>query len=228
MAIMSIVLYVAAQLVTYAYNFYRYTDESITLQREGLSALQALTADLTISHQRSVVVKSHVVASPTPSHNEDQVVIPLPQNMEGTSDVNNEGATKWMSVVGYEIDTSRPTRNLIRYLGDTIHDSGDEPHGDFWDKNIDVDDDGTADGDYIADIEAVDPDTQMPTVGEIKLFPATGLRTKSVCRHVFEFKVRRSIDTVEIDLTVLLPGKVRGGQSLDNSLKLTTTVLPRN
>ena len=224
MSVLTVVLYSAAQLVTYAYNFYRYTDESITLQREGLSALQALTSDLTLSHQRSVVVDSQTVSTPSPSHNEDRVVIPLPQNMDAMTSVNSEGASKWMTVVGYEIDTSRPTRNLIRYVGDTIHDPGNN----FWDDNADTDGDGNPDGDYIADIETVNPDTQMPTVAEIKLFPETGLSVKSVCRHVFEFKVRRSVDTVEIDLTILLPGKVQGENSLDNSVKLNTTVLPRN
>lgn len=220
MSVLTVVLYSAAQLVTYAYNFYRYTDESITLQREGLSALQALTSDLTLSHQRSVVVDSQTVSTPSPSHNEDRVVIPLPQNMDAMTSVNSEGASKWMTVVGYEIDTSRPTRNLIRYVGDTVHDPGDN-------FREDTDGDGSKD-DYIADIETVIPDTQMPTVAEIKLFPETGLSVKSVCRHVFEFKVRRSVDTVEIDLTILLPGKVQGENSLDNSVKLNTTVLPRN
>lgn len=219
MSVMTILLFLAARMVTYAYDFYHYTDESITLQREGLLALQSLTDDITASHQRSIVTDEQVVTTPAPSHNEDLVVIPLPNRMDGMTEVNSEGASKWMSVVGYEIDTSSPTRNLIRYLGDTVNDPGD---------NFRETDPVTSVTDYIADIETVDVSSEMPTVAQIKAFPAIGLRAKSVCRNVFSFKVKRSVDVIEIDVTILLPGRVQGGNSLDNSLVLNTTILPRN
>ena len=220
MAVMGVILFLAARMVTYAYDFYHYTDESISLQREGLLALQALTEDITASHQRSIVTTEQVVTTPAPSHNEDLVVIPMPYRMDGMTEVNSEGASKWMSIVGYEIDTSSPTRNLIRYLGDTINDPGD---------NFRETDPGPPSvTDYTADIETVDVSSEMPTVAEIKAFPAIGLRVKSVCRNVFSFKVKRSVDVVEIDVVILLPGRIQGGTSLDNSLSLNTTVLPRN
>ncbi len=214
MGIMGIVLFLAARLVTFSYEFYRYTDESITLQKEGLMALQFLTQDLLATHQRSVVITPATVTTPAPDHREDQLVIPLPHRIDGETEVNEEGAAKWMSVAGYEIDTARPTRNLMRYLGDTVNDVG----GDFTVPPPD---------NYIADIETVLA-ADMPTLPEIIAYPAADLRIHSVCRHVLEFQAHKNVDTVVIDLTVLLPGRVRGGVPFDNSLSLNTTVFPRN
>ncbi len=212
MSVMGVLLFLAARLVTHAYEFYRFTDESISLQREGILALQSLSEDLTASHQRSIVTEEIIVASPTPSHHEDKVVIPLPMRMDGMTEVNEEGASKWMSVAGYAIDTTRPTRNLMRYLGDTAQDPGNN----FKDS-----------GEYIADIEFVKL-TDIPTVDEIAAFVDPGLRARSVCRNVFSFEVRRSVDVVDIKIVILIPGRVRAGLSLDNSISLNTTILPRN
>jgi hypothetical protein len=215
MAVMSIILFLAARLVTYAYEFYRFTDESISLQREGILALQSLTTDITISHQRSIVVTQQIIAAPAPSHREDLVIIPLPQKMDGTTEVNTEGASKWMSVAAYEIDTTPGgPRNLVRHLGDTANDVG----GHFT---------VPAPDNYVSDIETVLP-ADMPTVAEVKGYPAAGLRQKSVCRNVLEFKASKLVDTIEIDLTIYLTGRGRGGVTLDNSLSLNTTIFPRN
>jgi hypothetical protein len=214
--VMAVVLFLSSRLVTYAYEFYRFTDESISLQREGILALQALTTDMTISHQRSIVVTQQVYADPTPSHREDHLIIPLPQRLDGSTEVNEEGASKWMTVAAYEVDQTSPSRNLIRHVGDTANDVGN----DFFTE-------APAPIDYVADIESVAAD-EMPTVAEVKAYPQTGLRQKSVCRNVLEFKVTKRVDTFDVDLTIFLTGRVRGGISLDNSLSLNTTIFPRN
>lgn len=216
MSVMGVLLMVAARMVKFGYEFYRYTDESITLQREGLLALSQLSRDLTESHQRSIVVNTITVSDPEPDpHHEDQLIIPLPQNLEGLTEVNKEGAAKWMAVVGYEIDTTRPSRPLIRYLGDTQHDPGN----DFWLP--------APDNTYTSDIETV-LETEMTTVDELKAFPATGLRTRAVARHLLEFKATRAVDTIDVEITIFLKGIEQGTNSLDNSLSLRTTVFPRN
>ncbi len=214
MAVMGVLLYLAQRAVVAGFEFYRFTDESITLQREGLTALSYITEDLLATHQRSVVVKDVPVASPTPSHDEDELVIPLPQKLDGTSEINNDsGAVKWMSVVGYKIDTTRDDRPLMRHHGDSQYD----PDNDFKDP---------ISGDYITDIEIITPpELKMPTVDDIAGFPDTGRRSRVVARNVFSLAVVRRTDTIDVELTIFLPGRF---VNADNSITLETTIFPRN
>lgn len=208
-AIMGILLYVSQRVVASGYEFYRFSDTSIRLQREAILALDNLGVDLQDTHQRSVVVVENPPKPvPAGSYSEDEVVIPLPKDLDGGTEVTDKAVVKWMSVAGWAIDTSRDDRPLMRYLGDTQHDVGNN----FIDG-----------GDYIVDIESVLP-TEMPTVSEIMSYPDSGLRRKVVARNIREFSVHRSVDTIEVKLKVYL----KGIQDLDNSLELETTIFPRN
>ena len=214
MAVMGVLLMLAQRAITAGFDFYRFTDESIKLQKEGLVALSYITQDLLASHQRSIVTKDVTEANPAPSHDEDELVIPLPQKLDGTSEINNDsGAVKWMSVAGYKIDVTREDRPLMRHLGDTQYD----PDNDFKDP---------ISGDYITDIEVVTPpELKMPAVDDIAGFPDTGRRSRVVARHVFSFSVVRRTDTIDVELTIFLPGRF---VSSDMWITLETTVFPRN
>lgn len=204
-AIMGVLLYLAHRVVVSGYEFYRYTDTSITLQREAILALENLAFDLQDTHQRSVVVVENPPKPvPAGSFSEDEVVIPLPKDMDGGTVVNSDAIVKWMTVAGWGIDVTKADRPLMRYLGDTINDA------DFIDG-----------GDYIVDIETV-LEAEMPTLAEIQGYP--NVRRRVVAHNIREFSVHRSVDTVEVKLKIFL----KGVQDLDNSLELETTVFPRN
>lgn len=208
-AIMGILLYVSQRVVASGYEFYRFTDTSIALQRESILALENLGTDLQDTHQRSVVVQENPPKPVPPgTYSEDEVIIPLPKTLDGGTEVNEDAVVKWMTVAGWAIDTTRENRPLTRYLGDTQHDIGN---------NFIIA------GDYTIDIESVLP-TEMPTISEIMGYPDGGLNRRIVARNIREFSVHRSVDTVEVKLKVYL----KGVQDLDNSLELETTIFPRN
>lgn len=208
-AIMGILLYVSQLVVSSGYEFYRFTDTSIALQRESILALENLGIDLQDTHQRSVVVHENPPKPvPAGSFSEDEVIIPLPKDLDGGSEVNEDAVVKWMTVAGWAIDTTRENRPLMRYLGDAQHDIGN---------NFIVA------SDYTIDIESV-LSTEMPTITEIMAYPESGLRRRVIARNIREFSVHRSVDTIEVKLKVYL----KGVQDLGNSLELETTIFPRN
>ena len=107
-AIMGILLYVSQLVVSSGYEFYRFTDTSIALQRESILALENLGIDLQDTHQRSVVVHENPPKPvPAGSFSEDEVIIPLPKDLDGGSEVNEDAVVKWMTVAGWAIDTTR-------------------------------------------------------------------------------------------------------------------------
>jgi hypothetical protein len=211
MGIMGILLLLAQKVVVFGFEFYRTTDESITLQKEGLLALTWLAQDVALSHHVSIeAVDDPSVNMTVPPYDypEDAVSIPLPRDIVGKAIVNEEKALTWRSIVGYELDI--PNKRLMRYLVDTAFDPQfvtGEPFPD----------------DYISNIEFV---TIMPDCAAIKARP--DVNTRVAARNVVGFNVDKNVDTMRIELIILLPGRVQAGNSLDNSLTLETTIFPRN
>lgn len=218
MGIMGILLYLAQRVVVSGYEFYRTTDESITLQKEGLLALTRITRDISASHHRSIVVNDQVpLPAPPPDPREDTLVIPQPSRQsDGATVVDRQGAAKWMSIVGYGIDTSKPNRPLVRYIADTY----DVPGNTFFTTVPSIPPDPP---EYIVNIELV---TAMPTLADIQSFPSVQRRVAAT--NILSFEVDKKVDTIDLKLTIFLTGRVRGGVSLDNSLTLQTTVFSKN
>lgn len=213
MAIMGVLMVLAQRVVVFGYEFYRTTDESITLQKEGLLALTWIGQDIQVSHHISIdAIPDPSVDMTTPPYDyrEDQVSVPLPRKVDGEAVVNTKGALTWQSIAGYELDTTK--HYLMRYLADTAND----PLNQFLTGN-------PAPDDYLENIEFV---TSMPSVATIKAMP--NVNTRVVARSIVAFTVDKNVDTVDLELTILLPGRIRGGNALDNSLSLKTTVFPRN
>ena len=214
-AILAVLLVAAERVVVYGYQFYRETDESITLQRESLLALTRLSQDLTAAHPESILVANDTppVTTPVTTPN-STLVIPIPKNLAGNTEVDNLGRLLWMTLAGYQVDYTAPERPLMRYLRDMQPYMGAVPPSEPG---------GTGSSAvYTYDVEALSiPDAATANNN-------TADRRSPAARNVEEFNVTQNLDTFDIRLTILLKGRVKAGVSEDNSLTLTSTVYSRN
>jgi hypothetical protein len=224
MGIMGILMVLAQKVVVFGYDFYRTMDESITLQKEGLLALTWLGQDVSLSHHPSIQLAddpSVDLTTDPPDFAEDTLVVPLPRTVDGKARINTDKSLTWGSLAAYEIDPVN--HRLMRYLvdsavainpPDTVSKFVTDPAPDPADPNY-----------YISNIEFVES-ASYPSAALMATLPDVNKRVAA--RSVASLDCTRGTDTLEIELTILLPGRVRGGRSLDNSLTLNTTIFPRN
>ncbi len=225
--LMGILMYVSGRVITSGYEFYHSTSTSVTLQRYALLTLTRISQDLAISHRASLNVEN-------PGTPDSSLVIPYPQDIdEGCTKVDKTGELLWQSIVAYRLgpgnlvrplplDAASPLPNpilknyytLFRYFDDVKNGTGYANY-----------DTAAGDNDYVTNIEYVDPKTTALDVINNTIVPA---RRQVVSRNVVEFRVDERIDTVDIEITVVLPGRVQGGNRLDTSLTLQTTAFPKN
>ncbi len=205
-AIMGILLIISQRVVTEGFEFYRTTDESIRLQKEGLLALTWITRDAVLSHHRSIEVVRDDPSSTVgdPAWREDEITIPLPKDLNGNSLANDQGALTWRSIVAYQVDTDK--HKLLRHVGDTANDP-DYVTGE------------PAPNDYISNIELV---ASPPSAATVAGWP--DINTRVAARNVVEFVTEKRVDTLDISMTIFF----RSRNDKENSLTLDTTVFPKN